>query len=90
MTIEPIINIPQNRLDDLLEDAAERGARKALEKVGLHDPQAGKDINDLRDLIESWRTLKLSALTSVGKVLGLAILGGIALLFGGKYLGGGH
>lgn len=48
----------EKQLDLLLEQAAERGARRALERLGLHDDDAGKDIHDLRTLIDSWRDAK--------------------------------
>lgn len=68
----------QAELDNLLEKAAERGARRALESVGLHDDAAGKDIQDLRTLIDSWRTAKKTALTTVVHWTTVGILGAIA------------
>lgn len=69
-------------IEDLLDRAAERGAARALERVGLHDDKAGKDISDLRDLIDGWREVRKGALRSIGKVLGTAILLGLAVLAG--------
>jgi hypothetical protein len=78
-----IVTIPRDALDAMLEDAAERGARRALEKVGLHDAQAGKDVAELRDLLEAWRDTKTTARRTVVKwVIGvvlLAIVAGVAL-----------
>jgi hypothetical protein len=68
----------QAELDQLLEKAAERGARLALESVGLHDDAAGKDIRDLRTLIDSWRTAKRAALTTIIQWMTVGILGAIA------------
>ena len=78
-----IVTIPRDALDAMLEDAAERGARRALEKVGLHDAQAGKDVAELRDLLEAWRDTKTTARRTVVKwaigVVLLAIVAGVAL-----------
>lgn len=42
-------------LQALIEEASEVGAKRALARVGLHDAQAGGDIRDLRNLLDSWR-----------------------------------
>lgn len=69
-------------LEALIDRAAEKGAARALERVGLHDDQAGKDIGELRDLIEGWREVKKGALRSIGKTMGMALLLGLALMAG--------
>jgi hypothetical protein len=58
----------------LLTDAAEEGARKALARVGLHDPDALKDVVELRTLLDSWRALRHGALVAVGKIVTVALL----------------
>jgi hypothetical protein len=65
-------------LDTLLERAAERGARRALERLGLHDDEAGKDIRDLRTLIDGWRTAKKTVITTITQWLTVGALGAIA------------
>jgi hypothetical protein len=47
-----------NDIAQLLDQAAERGAKRALESIGLHDEDAGKDIHDLRSLLDGWRGTK--------------------------------
>jgi hypothetical protein len=42
----------------LIERAVEAGARRALVNVGLHDEDAGKDVQELRGLLETWRDTK--------------------------------
>ncbi|CAB5220369.1 hypothetical protein UFOVP235_49 [uncultured Caudovirales phage] len=74
-TIDPL------ELARLLDEAAERGARRALESVGLHDPSAGTDIHDLRTLIESWRSAKRTALEAFVKWLTIGLLGFLATSF---------
>lgn len=72
------VNLQRAELEDLLESAAERGAKKALESVGLHDAGASEDIRDMRGLLESYRTVKTSALATVGKAIAVAILAVLA------------
>jgi hypothetical protein len=66
-------------LEILLERAARRGAAQALQQVGLHDEHAGKDINDLRDLIDGWRSVRRTVISTITKWVTLGILGAIAL-----------
>ena len=63
-------------LEALLIRAAKMGAMEALESVGLHDTDAGKDIRDLRTLIDGWRGAKAIVGQTVVKTLttGLLIL----------------
>ena len=69
----------QNELNAVLEQAAERGARRALERIGLHDENAGKDINDLRTLIDSWREAKSTISKTVVQWATIGILGALTL-----------
>mgnify|MGYP003387497625 CR=1 FL=1 len=65
-------------LNAMLDAAAERGAKRALEAVGLHDEAAGNDIRDLRTLIVSWRDIKRSAMRSFVGWVTASVLGFIA------------
>lgn len=75
-------------IEEMLELAAEKGARRALERVGLHDDDAGRDITDLRTLIDGWRQTKTTVAQAVTKWITMGILGALALgawqQFGGK------
>jgi hypothetical protein len=62
-------------LSKLLEQAAEKGAKRALERIGLHDEDAGKDIYDLRNLIDGWRGAKKAVSSAFLQWLTVAILG---------------
>lgn len=74
-------------LASLLDQAAEKGARRALESVGLHDEHAGNDIRDLRNLIDGWRSAKKSALEAFAKWLTVGVLG---VLLAGFWFGSKH
>jgi hypothetical protein len=58
----------------MLDRAAKKGARAALEEIGLHDEQAGKDLDELRSLLASWRDTKKAMWTTVVKVITTAVL----------------
>lgn len=66
-------------LHALIERAAEAGAAKALEKVGLHDEHAGKDIGELRGLLDTWREAKKEAVKTAAKMITTAILTALAI-----------
>lgn len=69
----------EEELDMLLEKASERGAESALRKIGLHDEQAGKDIQEVRSLLESWRDTKKTITQTIAKVITTSILTVLAL-----------
>ncbi len=77
-----IVNISRDDLETLLEAAAERGARKALLQVGLHDDDAMGDLRDLRGLLAAYKTVKSSILTTVGKAIAVAVIAALAFKFG--------
>jgi len=77
----------------LAEEAGERGAERALERLGLADASARADLDELRQLLSAWRDAKRTARDAVvGWVvrvllallmLGLAVkLGLVALVRG--------
>ena len=49
----------------LVEEAAEAGATRALNTIGLSDDRAGADIVELRQLIQGWRDAKQSAVSAL-------------------------
>lgn len=79
-----VANLHPDELKRLVDEAAERGATRALERVGLHDSGAGADIRDLRNLINDWRAVKRGALGAIGRALGIALLGAIAATVAGQ------
>lgn len=61
-----------------LDDAAERGAKLALQRIGLADEQAGKDVHDLRDLIDGWRSVKSTVSQTITRTVTMIVLGAVA------------
>lgn len=64
----------------IAEAAGELGASRALARLGLNDPAAGKDMEELRELLGAWRDAKRSAVKAVAgwvvrMVLALVMVG---------------
>lgn len=70
----------------LAEEASEAGAERALERLGLADPEARGDLGELRQLLGAWRDAKRSARNElVGWVVRIALallLMGLAVKLG--------
>jgi hypothetical protein len=49
----------------LVEDASQAGASRALGALGLDDPRARRDMDELRELLSAWRDAKRSARQAV-------------------------
>jgi hypothetical protein len=45
----------------LVEEGAQAGASRALGALGLDDPRARRDMDELRELLGAWRDAKRSA-----------------------------
>ena len=58
----------------MLDRAAKKGARAALEELGLHDEHAEKDLDELRGLLASWRDTKRAMWSTVVKITTTAVL----------------
>ena len=61
----------------LAEESSEAGARRALAQLGLDDPRARRDMDELRELLGAWRDAKRSARQAVAAWfvrIGLALL----------------
>jgi len=71
-------SLTPEQLEAMLDRAAKRGAKEALSAIGLHDETAGKDINEMRDLLISWRETKRSVWSTFIKITTIAILSFIA------------
>ena len=65
-------------IEALITRAAEAGARRALVNVGLHDEDAGKDVQELRGLLETWRDTKRTVTQTIASIITSAILFALA------------
>ena len=64
----------------LVEEASQSGATRALGALGLDDPRARRDMDELRELLSAWRDAKRSATKAVvtwfvGLCLALLLIG---------------
>jgi hypothetical protein len=64
----------------LVEEASQSGATRALGALGLDDPRARRDMDELRELLSAWRDAKQSARQAivtwfVGVCLALLLIG---------------
>jgi 2-iminoacetate synthase ThiH len=65
-------------IEEMINRAARRGAKEALESIGLHDENAGDDMRELRNLLDAWRSTKKTVWSQVVKAFTMATLGAIA------------
>jgi hypothetical protein len=72
------VNMTPEEFEAMLDRAAKKGARAALEELGLHDQNAEKDLEEIRNLLTSWRDTKKAIWSTVVKVVTVAILTFIA------------
>ena len=72
------ITLTVEQLEDMLDNAARRGAKEALRSIGLLDDDAARDIIEMRSLLEAWRDTRKSVWSTVVKVTTVALLTFIA------------
>ena len=63
----------------MIEDASDKGATKALARIGLHDENAVHDVKELRNLLDGWRDTRKNVRATIVKGLTIAVLSFIAL-----------
>lgn len=68
----------EDQIEAMLERAAKKGAREALESIGLHDDHAVHDVTELRGLLDAWRSAKRTIWKTVMQALTMALLGALA------------
>lgn len=88
------MNFSEEALEAICDRAARKGAMQALREIGLGDEHAGKDISELRGLLESWRAAKSEAWRTIIRwgvtallviaAAGVVVKTGINPLNGGK------
>ena len=72
------MEITEEKLEDMLDRAAKRGATAALREVGLHDDEARKDIQEMRSLLEAWRDTRRGVWSTIVKMSTVAVITFIA------------
>ena len=72
------IKLTPEDLEEMLGNAARRGAKEALRSIGLLDDDAAKDIIEMRSLLEAWRDTRKSVWSTIVKVTTVALLTFIA------------
>jgi hypothetical protein len=78
-----MVTMPRDEFEELLERAAERGARHALADVGLDGPEAAHDIRELRGLLDAFNEAKKTAGLTIVKML---VTGLVMALLAGAFL----
>lgn len=66
------------QIEALLERAAKKGAKEALESIGLHDDDAVKDVHELRSLLDAWRDARRTMWKTVTQAITMLLLGALA------------
>ncbi|QUT06289.1 hypothetical protein KFK14_02040 [Sphingobium phenoxybenzoativorans] len=61
----------------LVEEASDLGAARALDRLGLSDPKAERDLRELRELLRAWRDAKKAVRSAV---IGWMVRGCLALM----------
>lgn len=69
-----LVRLPQSELETLLEQAACRGARKALMEVGLADEAAASDLRTIRGLASSLKLMQRTFLQTLVRWLTIGLL----------------
>ncbi len=72
------IKLSPEELEEMLDNAARRGAKEALRSIGLLDDDAQKDIVEMRSLLEAWRDTRRSIWSTVVKIATVGVLTFIA------------
>jgi hypothetical protein len=71
---------------EMLAQAGELGATRALQRLGLADEGAAGDVRELRDLLRAWRDAKASVWKAawgwVARVFWALLLAGLAVRLG--------
>ena len=82
------LNMTPEELEAMLNRAARRGSKQALEAVGLCDENAAQDIREIRSLLDSWRETRRSVWNTTIKIATVALLtfiaGAVWMTFSGK------
>lgn len=73
-------------LKQIIDLAAQRGAKQALKEIGLSDEEAYDDVKELRGLLDTWRITKATVGQTITRMVTTALLTALAV---GIYMGWG-
>lgn len=62
------VQLTPEELEAMLDRAAKKGARAALEELGLHDENAPKDLDELRGLLSAWRETRTTMWQTIVRI----------------------
>jgi len=71
--------ITKAQLVKMLEEASDKGATKALCRIGLHDEDAVHDVKELRNLLDGWRDTRKNVRATIVKGVTIVVLSFIAM-----------
>lgn len=77
--IKPLHELTDEQIREFIEAAATIGAKKALRDLGLHDDDAGRDVEELRGLLEAWRSAKKTAWETTIRIITTVFLSALAI-----------
>jgi len=82
------LKLTPDELEAMLDRAARRGSKAALEAVGLCDENAADDIREIRGLLDSWRDTRKSIWNTTVRIATVALLtfiaGAVWMTFNGE------
>ena len=67
------------KLEKIINRAAEQGAKQALKDIGLSDEEAYDDVKELRGLLDAWRATKSTVGQTIARMLTTSILTALAV-----------
>lgn len=79
-----MVRLPEHELEHLLSVAAKRGAKQALEEIGLGNGQARDDIRELRSLLGALRLARRTAWQTTVRILTTVLLAALLAWAGVK------
>jgi hypothetical protein len=79
-----LVSLPWAELEQLLSQAANRGARQALKDIGLDNGEAREDIRELRSLLGVLRLARRTAWQTTVRVLTTVFLAALLAWAGVK------
>ena len=77
--IKPLHELTDEQIREFIEAAATIGAKKALRDLGLHDDDAGRDVEELRGLLDAWRSAKKTAWETTIRIITTVFLSALAI-----------